>query len=204
MGNKNAGFVNDFTGRQRNALMRATRHGNAGLAQRLAVFVVIAGEAELRHGVVAALPLRGALGSGMGEEEVRPVFVLWICARFFFAQAIGMFGYGVWPIFPQRAIERIELRAQNAAPQSAQGIALHSPDLKCSKKIVYRLRMVEKLRIAVPVLIGPILLMPVAELLADRALMEPRLAEGGRGKMRIYGIECRILTVQSGCIVFRQ
>ena len=175
-------------------LAPAARAGDLRLCQRPAkwielvriALVRVAGERELRHRVVAALPLSGALGRWMRKEDVQ---ALGIADRrgLDLHQAVAGFAHRIGPVFAVRAIERIELGAEDAAAQGAQGVAFDAPAIGCewpaAQELIDGFGMLEKLRIARPVFVRPVQFLPVAEFVADRPLVKPGLAQGGRGKV---------------------
>ncbi len=111
-----------FSGGCGDAIVPVPRHGQAHLAARLAVRVIVVGEGELGHRLVAALPLRGALGQWVREEDPQ-AWRIAALRRGFFPQAVGLLGHGVGAVLAVRAIEGVELGAERAAAQGPQGIA---------------------------------------------------------------------------------
>ena len=89
-----------------------------------AVFLVtIVRKAELRHRIVAALPLGGALRQRVREKDTLAIGI--VSGPHNFLEAVGMFGNGVRPLLHLLAvnqaipaIEAYSLRTQNAAAQS--------------------------------------------------------------------------------------
>src|SRR5947207_1908657 len=72
-----------------------------------------------------------------------------------------------------RAVETVQLRAEHAAAQSAQRIALH-PAGQSLQEARHGVRAAKRRRIPRPELSAEVGLRPVAELLPDRTLVEPR------------------------------
>src|SRR5262249_46310019 len=101
----------------------ATWHRHADLRTCLPIFVVVAGEGELRHWVVAPFPLRRALRKRMREENAGSVALVQ-ARRGLFAQTEERFGHGIGSILAGRSVTGVELGAQNSAAQSPQRIAL--------------------------------------------------------------------------------
>src|SRR5207249_1282991 len=74
------------SGRRGCAIIPVAWYRHAHFAAWLPVRVVVVGKGKLRHWLIAAFPLRGALGDKMGEENP-PALALATCGRGFFAQA---------------------------------------------------------------------------------------------------------------------
>src|SRR5262249_11837266 len=149
----------------------ATWHRHADLRTCLPIFVVVAGEGELRHWVVAPFPLRRALRKRMREENAGSVALVQ-ARRGLFAQTEERFGHGIGSILAGRSVTGVELGAQNSAAQSPQRIALDTTREPLEESVHLR-RPRQHLRVAWPELRAEVRLLPVPELVADRPLMEP-------------------------------
>ena len=54
-------------------IVAAARHGRAELGEQFTIGIVVSRDDELRHRIVAALPLGGALREIEGKEDMQPV-----------------------------------------------------------------------------------------------------------------------------------
>ena len=103
--------------------------GYLRLPAGLAEVIVVVEKGELCHRIIAPLPLGGPLPGQVRKEDALAVLVQG--AGFgFLAQAVAVFRDGVRAILPIRPVPGIELSAQDAAPQGAQGVPFNPPPVR--------------------------------------------------------------------------
>ena len=89
-----------------------------------------------------------------------------------------VFRDGVRAILTRRAVEAVQLRAEHAAAQCPQGIALHAAG-QSLQEARHGVRAAERRMILGPELAAEVRFLPIAELVPDGALMEPGTRLGG-------------------------
>src|ERR1700674_4981690 len=91
-------------------------------------------------------------------------------------QPIAGFTHRVGPVFTVRTVERIEFGAEDATAQGSQGVPFDATAIgsgwPVAQELIDGFGMLEDLRVARPIFIGPIKLLPVTEFVAYRPLVK--------------------------------
>src|SRR5262249_58990301 len=104
-----------------------------------------------------------------------------------------MCGYGEGAILAVSAVNGVELGAERAAAQGPKRVAPAPRIGQCTQKSIDAVSMPQRLRIARPVIRGPVQFMPVSGVIIHRPLMEPGPGEQRRREMLFgYRLEARL------------
>ena len=122
-----------FSDRDGSAKVSSARDRHTYLRSWLPIRIVIIREGDLRHGVIATFPLRGALGHRMRKENMLPVVIAGRGSRFL-THIVGILSNCKRTMFQAGAVPCVECGPQETATQGTQGIPLGTRMGKAVKK----------------------------------------------------------------------